>query len=80
MKQDTFRKNIKHFFEGCSVFFSDFVLWFFRTLNRRGNIKVTFRKAQEEAMEHLSHLGSTLKWVILPLSLWLSMFRFFTRE
>lgn len=69
MKRDAFQKNMKYFFEACNVFFSDFIQWFFRTLNRKTRQKVTLRKIREETAEHVSHLGLTLKRVILPLSL-----------
>jgi len=41
---------------------------FFRTLSRRAHLKMAHQKIRDETIEHIDHLSSALKKIVLPLS------------
>ena len=61
--------SVKGFIKHCRLSFENFVLWFFRTLNLNAHLKITLRKIRHETTEHIDYLSSTLKQVVLPLSI-----------
>jgi len=69
MKLDSFVRGVKSFLEHCRLSFENFVLWFFRTLSLRAHLKVNFQKIRDETTEHINYLSSTLRQVVLPVSL-----------
>jgi len=69
MKIGRFVGSVEGFLKRCRLSFENFVLWFFRTLNLNAHLKITLRKIRHETTEHIDYLSSTLKQVVLPLSI-----------
>jgi hypothetical protein len=68
MQLDSFTKNLKRLLEHAKLSFENFVKWFFRALNLRADLNVSFRKIRDETAEHVNFMGSALKKIVLPLS------------
>jgi hypothetical protein len=68
MKLARYVRNLKGFLGRCRFSFENFVQWFFRTLSRKAHLKIAFRKIRGETAEHVDHLSSALKKLVLPLS------------
>jgi hypothetical protein len=69
--------DVKNFLERCRFSLKNFVQWFFRTLNRRTRLRITFQKIKDETAEHVDYLSSALKKLVLPLSIWYLCLGFF---
>jgi len=68
MKIVDYIRNVNNFLKRCRLSLENFVQWFFRTLNRRAHLKISFQKIRGETAEHVDHLCSALKKLVLPLS------------
>jgi hypothetical protein len=61
-------RDVERFLRRCRLSLENFVQWFFRALSRKAHLKITFRKIRGETAEHVDHLSSALKKLVLPLS------------
>jgi hypothetical protein len=68
MKRVSINRGWESFIENFRHSFENLILSFFRTSNLRAHFKITYRKIREETTQHVSFLSSTLKKVVLPLS------------
>ena len=62
-------RDVESFLKRCRLSLENFIQWFFQTLNRKAQLKIAFQKIRGETAEHIDHLSSALKKLVLPLSL-----------
>jgi len=70
-------RNVESFLKRCRLSLENFVQSFFQTLNRKAHLKIAFQKIRGETAEHIDHLSSALKKLVLPLSICYLCFGFF---
>ena len=68
MKLISYVRDVENFLKRCRLSLENFVQRFFRTLSRRAHLKMAHQKIRDETTEHIDHLSSALKKIVLPLS------------
>jgi hypothetical protein len=69
MRLAEYVRGLKGFLGRCRLSFENFVQWFFRGLSSKAHLRVAFLKIRCETAEHVDHLTSVLKKLVLPLSI-----------